>query len=105
MTQCCCAAKHENPCLKGHAHTTNDGDIGKADLDDVLQEGHGLVNGRFSIKGISNRHLVRQDSLKAAGQGLGLLLQLHPLLLHGCCVLFQLLIVPVHAPLHVDKVS
>ena len=51
-----------------------DGAPDKPDLDDVLQEGHGLVNGRFSVKGISDRHLVRQDSLQAAGQGLSLLL-------------------------------
>lgn len=67
-----------------------------ADHDDALQELHGLVNGRVSVKSSAGGgKLVVQDSLQLLSQAIGFLLQLGLLLLSGQSVLLQLLVVPV----------
>ncbi len=67
-----------------------------ADHDDALQELHGLVNGRISVKACAGGgKLVVQDSLQFLSQAVGFLLQLGLLLLSCQSVLLQLLIMPV----------
>ncbi len=67
-----------------------------ADHDDALQELHGLVNGRISVKSSAGGgKFVVQDSLQLLSQAVCFLLQLGLLLLSGQSVLLQLLIVPV----------
>ena len=67
-----------------------------ADHDNALQELHGLVNGRISVKSSAGGgKLVMQDSLQLLSQAVGFLLQLGLLLLSGQSILLQLLVVPV----------
>lgn len=67
-----------------------------ADHYDALQELHGLVNGRISVKSSAGgSKLVVQDSLQLFSQAVCFLLQLGLLLLSCQGVLLQLLVVPV----------
>ena len=64
---------------------------------DVLQKIEGLVNGRISVKAGARLKLVVQDSFKALGQAVCLLLQLGLLLIHCQSILLQLLIMPAQS--------
>ncbi len=82
--------------LQGVTDGANMKATSSADHDDALQELHGLVNGRISVKSSAGGgKFVVQDSLQLFSKAVCFLLQLGLLLLSGQSVLLQLLVVPV----------